>query len=327
MRAVVHNQAQNSLTLNNNFPIPTPKADEYLVKINAAAICKGELLWPRPFDLNESHPGVEASGSVVTGPVNCEFESGAKIYLRTTFPRPGSAREYSVCLKSELALRPNNISAEEAACVPVSSLTAWQGLFVHGGIEPRFRDTRYSDNQERIRVLVNGASGSVGIWMTQLAHAAGCEVIGTCSAANEKMVRGFGADDVVDYTKTSVIAWAKQNPDRKCNLVLDTVGGKSLADAWFAAKEGGTVLSIVPRADMVWKWELDRPERVSETVKGRFYIMEPSGEQLARVTDLIERELVRPKLDSVWRMEEYEEAFERAESGKTAGKVVIKVSE
>lgn len=163
--------------------------------------------------------------------------------------------------------------------------------------------------------------------MTQLAHAAGLWVTGTSSARNAATVREFGADEIIDYTKTSISEWVKNNPDSKFDLVLDCVGGDSLTQAWQAARENGLVLSIAPPKDMVWKFILDRPEGISNTVEGKFFIMEPNSEHLQRITELIEAGKAKAVVDSVFKLEDYQKAFDRVSSGRTTGKVILQVRE
>lgn len=335
MRALLHNQTTKSLILAATYPTPAPDlaAREYLLRVSATALTRGELLWPRPADAPPYSPGVEMAGEVVEPvPIGSAFPAGTPVYMRTTFPQCGSARDYAVGREAELAQRPGNVSAEEAAATAVGALTAWQGLFVHGGMQAVFEDGGKANAGRR--VLVNGAAGAVGMSAVQLARAAGCEVVGTASGAAKKaMVRDGGATEVVDYRDTSIRTWAGARPDeaaadRKVDLVFDTVGGASLEDAWWAAKPaGGLVLSIVPAPDMVWRWVLDRPAGVSDRVSGKFFIMDSNGGHLGRVTELIERNLARPTVDSVFALEEFEKAFERVNSGKTTGKVVLKVAE
>ncbi|KEF51764.1 uncharacterized protein A1O9_12101 [Exophiala aquamarina CBS 119918] len=327
MRALVHNQTLQTLKLADSWPVPIPSQGEHLLRVDSVAVTNGELLWPRGPDLNESHPGVEMAGEVVTAPPTSKFRAGSKVYMRTTFPNPGSAREYSIGLENEMARRPDSIKAAEAACVPVSSLTAWQALFVHGGCSPQFDHAENPSPENRKRVLVNGAAGGVGLWMTQLAHAAGFWVAGTCNTRNAGLVRELGASEIIDYTKTSISEWARNNPQSKVDLVLDCVGGDSLNQTWHAVREHGLVLSIAPPKDMVWRFVLDRPDGISDTIEGKFFIMEPNGEHLQKITELIEAGKARPVVDSVFKFEDYQKAFDRVGSGRTTGKVVIQIRE
>ena len=316
MRAVIHNQKLSSLTLKSvRIPRPNLEAGEHLLRVHAVALTRWELLWPRPAPLDTAYsPGVEMCGTVVTAPAASKFTQGTRVYMRTTYPRDASTRDYTIGLASELAKVPTYLTDEEAAAVPVSALTAWQGLFVHGG-----SDFEHSQNK---RILVNGAAGGVGMWYVQLAKAAGMDVTGTCTPASTERVKATGAE-INDYTTTDLREWK----DEKFDLVVDCVGGKSRDDTWFAVKDGGLVLSIVPPKDMNWKFVLDRPEGASESVQGKFFVMESNGEDLAKISKLIEEGKVKPTIDSLYRMEEFQKAFERADSGKTAGKVVIRIRE
>ena len=325
MRGLVHDQKLQTLTYSKALSLPTPGPNQILLKVSAAAITRGELDWPRPPELNESFPGVDMAGSVVSAPEGSKFKAGDKVYMRNEYPRAGSAREYSIGLETELATRPKNVSAEDAAAVPVSALTAWQALFVHAGLPSPLQQMNDAAADKKYRVLVNGASGAVGLWEVQLAHLAGCTVIGTCTSSNAETVRGMGADEVIDYTKTSISAWSKNND--KVDLLLDCVGGKSRDDAWHAVKNHGKLLSIVPPPDMNWVWTYDAPEGVSNTIIGKFFIMEPNGEHLGLITRLIEQGKVRPIVDSVYKLEEYQKAFDRMNSKRAVGKIVLKIEQ
>ncbi len=321
MRALLHDQSDQTLSLAST-PLPKPSATQYLIQIHAVGLTNGELLWPRPNDLTVSTPGVEFAARVVTSPSSSsKFQPGDEVYGRVTYPQRGGAREYSVSDDEELALRPKTMSVAEAAAMPVSALTAWQALFELFGLPTPTETTA----KPGLRILITAASGSVGIWAVQLAKLTGAYVVGTCGTANIDFVRSLGADEVLDYKTTNISTWAEEDPSRKVDLVFDCAGGASLEQAWHAVKDRGQVLTIVPPADMQWKFVLDRPEGVSESVSGRFFVMHPSGEQLSQVTELADQGKVKSVVDSVWKLDEYDQAFERFKSGKARGKVVIKV--
>ena len=323
MKAVIHNQSTGTLTLDDSAPLPVLKDGEHLIKIDAAAITTGELLWPRPADLNLSTPAVEAAGTVITAPSTSEFKPGDKVYFRTQYPRAGSAREYSIGLEKEMATRPSNMSAEQAAAVPVSALTAWQALLTKVNLNALLDARNGHQPDRKLRVFINGASGGVGLFLTQLAHLAGCEVVGT--STNEKLVREMGADEVINYKKTSITKWLDSHEDSRFDFVLDLVGGNSLGEAWHAAAEHGLVLTIVPPADMQWKFDLDLPAGISSTVTGKFFLMETNGKHLQQITKLIEDGKLRSVVDSVYKLDDYKKAFERLASGRAVGKVVLQI--
>ncbi|EXJ70811.1 uncharacterized protein A1O5_05801 [Cladophialophora psammophila CBS 110553] len=328
MRALLHDQKKHTLTIAST-PLPTPSSTQYLIQPHAVALTAGELLWPRPEELTVSTPGVEFVARVVTSPSSSsKFKPGDEVYGRVTYPQAGGAREYSVSDDTELALRPKNLSINEATTMPVSALTAWQALFEQFKLPPPSLATVKPPIQQRQRILITNASGGVGIWAVQLAKLIGLYVIGTTGPNNLDFVCSLGADEVLDYRTTNIRSWAEQDPaKRKVDLVFDCIGLSSLEQAWHAVKQGGQVLSIVPPADMQWKFVLDRPEGVDESVNGKFFVMHPSGEQLAKITELAEEGKVRAVVDSVFKFEDFEQAFERLGSGRTRGKVVLRIDE
>lgn len=325
MRAVLHSQTTKKLTFSDTWPVPVPKEDEYLLKVRAAALTNGELDWPRNSDDKDYSPGVEMSGQVAKAPAGGKFPIGSNVYMRIPFPQCGAAREYSIGSEKELALHPKNLTWEQGASVPVSALTAWQAFFEQAKFAPTFDTSQHPPAESKKKVLVTGASGSSGMWMVQLAKLIGCWVAGTCHTRNTALVRDFGADEVIDYTKTSIRDYGTSHPDTRFDLVIDCAGGNSLDDSWHVTRPGGLVLTIVPPPDMVFKFVLERPEGVSPDIEGRFFIMKAIAEHLQQITELIEAGKLKPLVDSVYKLEEYEQAFEHVYSRKATGKVVLKV--
>ena len=167
------------------------------------------------------------------------------------------------------------------------------------------------------RVFVTGASGGVGAWVVQLAKLAGADVIGTCGSSNVEMVEALGASEVLDYRTTSLRDWA-QDPRRLVDIVVDCSGRKALEDAWWTVRDGGVLISVVQPPELV------RPYGCSEkNVRNCFFIMQPNRAQLEQITRLVDEGKCHPVVDSVWRLEEFEKAYERADGGRAVGKVVI----
>lgn len=147
----------------------------------------------------------------MTSPSPTKFQPGTQVYALTSFERAGNAREITIVEEEEMALIPKAIFWREAAAVPMSALTAWQALFVHGslkGQEGRKR-TRGQENAHK-RVLVVGASGAIGFWAVELAKWA-CigHVVGVCGTDNIGFVKAFGADEVIDHRVNGIGAWIK----------------------------------------------------------------------------------------------------------------------
>lgn len=298
-------------------PLPTPNLEkgEHLIQVYATSPCAGELLWPRFGDI----PGKEiitcddVAGVVVRAPSRSPFQVGAEVYARTSYYRPGCARDYAIATTDELAQRPQNLSWGESAAVAMSAETAWQALFKHAEV-----GNLQSPNWKGLQVLVTAASGGVGAWVVQLASLAGAHVVATCGPDNLDFVRSLGAAEVVNYRTHS---FAKQTRVSKFDLVVDCVGGKSLEDAWWGLSEHGTIISIFepPKGK--------RPEGLpASSAKDIFFIMEPCGADLAEITKLIETGKCRPVVDSIWPLEQFKAAYERLDSGHARGKVIFDLS-
>ncbi len=314
--AVVHNPSDNALTL-QDLPVPSPSGvEEHLIRVHAVALTNGELAWPEPSTQTYPIPGYEVAGTVISAPVESPFPPGAAIYARTGFGRQGSARPYSIALTSELGHKPKNLSWEEAATVPLSALTAWQALFTHGGFAAPGANEELNKDK---RVLITAASGGVGLWAVQLARLAGVgHIVGTCGPRNVDFVKSLGAHEVLDYTKTTNLS---ASDGTKFDLVIDCAGGDTLEQAWTCAAEGGMVICIAMPAD------LKKPASgIAKNVRSLWFIVEANGQQLERITGLIESGQVRTAFDSAFPLEQYNKAFERIHGGHVQGKVVLKLN-
>ena len=218
-----------------------------------------------------------------------------------------------------MALKPPELDWAEAASVPLSAVTAWQALFVHGGFS-----TGVDGANQGKRVLVTAAAGGVGVWLVQLARIAGLEVVAQVgSEENDRFVRELGATETVNYRTTSLREWAaagEEGEGRLVDVVFDNVGGRTSEDAWFCVKDGGALVSIFEPPEGSRPAELE-----GKDVRNLFFIMKPDGEQLGQISRLLSQGRCRPVVDSVWELEEYEKAFERLDGGHAKGKVVVKV--
>ncbi|OBT64309.1 hypothetical protein VE03_06770 [Pseudogymnoascus sp. 23342-1-I1] len=319
-KAILQPDVQSTdVILITDHPVPTPKSSstEHLIRVHTTAITNGELFWeknfPLPADLKVGKVNVpcnDVAGTVVIAPASSPFLPGTEVYARSYFGRTGCAREYSILLTEEMAKRPQRLTWAESATVPMSAETAWQALFVQAKLEPK------AESAKGKRIFITAASGAVGTWLVQLSKWIGAEVIGTCGPANVEWVKSLKADTVLDYTKTNVKEWASVEGN-KVDLAIDCFGGKSLEDAWWVVKDGATLISIYQPPDQ------KRPAGVDGNITNFFFIMESKGDQLQKVTELIDSGFGKTALDSSFPIDQFQEAFAKLKSGKTKGKVVI----
>lgn len=313
-------------------PLPaTTESHGYLVRVYAISPCLGELTWEARFPAlfeagRERVPGTECSGVIVSGPdsPSAAFHAGDEVFFRAQPTSTGCLREYTVVPESWIALKPKSLNWVEAAATPLSSLTAYQGLFEHGGLDRAalLGDAKAREANSKKRVLITGAGGGVGSWAVQFAAAAGVgAVVAVCGTSNVDAVKKTGATEVVNYNKQTISEWAAEDPAaRECDLALDCVGKATLEGCWAAVKEGGILLSIVAGPDSL------KPEGLTKTLaKSTWFLVQPVGADLQVVAKLVEEGKCAPKIDSVYEFEDFDKAFKKVEAGRTKGKVVVKV--
>ena len=277
---------------------PGPGADEALVRVHAAAITPDELGWP--VDRLPAIPSYELSGEVAAvGPDVDTVAVGDPVWALTDFDRDGAAAEYVVVRAAFLAPKPETLGHEESAAVPLSALSAWQGLFDHGRLE------------EGQRVLIHGAAGGVGHLATQLARRRGAYVIGTTSAASTELARGFGAHEVLDARSVRF-----EDALEPVDLVFDTVGGELLERSLAVIRPGGRLVSVAEEPPEVG------PERKIETT---YFVVEPNRDQLVELAAIVDAGELRPAIDSVFPLSDARAAFERSLASGKRGKVVLRV--
>jgi NADPH:quinone reductase-like Zn-dependent oxidoreductase len=280
----------------DEIEVPQPDSGEALVRVHAAAITRDELDWPR--DRLPAIVSYELSGVVeeVAGDAG-DLAIGDEVFALTPFDRDGVAAEHAVVPAALLAPKPVGLSHVESAAIPLAGLTAWQGLFVHGELQPGDR------------ILILGAAGGVGHLATQLATWRGAHVIGTASAGATGLAREFGAEQVLDPAAPFV---GSVDP---VDLVFDTVGGDALARSTDVLREGGRLVAVAE----------EPPPEVAERVQATYFVVEPDREQLVELAKLATEGILRPAIDSVFPLKDAGGAFDRVMSSGKRGKVVIEV--
>ena len=278
--------------------VPDLGAGESLVRVHAAAITRDELEWP--VDRLPAIPSYEASGVVVEVAEGLDgLEIGDEVYGLTPFDRDGAAAEYVAVPAALLAPRPRSVTHPESAAVPLAALSAWQGLFVHGGLAAGER------------VLIHGAAGGVGQFATQLAREHGAHVVGTASGEAVARARALGADEVIDVGVARF-----EDVVEPVDLVFDTAGGDPLTRSPSVLREGGRLVSVA-----------EEPPHGPPTITATYFVVEPSREQLLELTRLVDKGNLVPAVDSVFPLAEARSAFERVQESGKHGKVVLLVHE
>jgi NADPH:quinone reductase-like Zn-dependent oxidoreductase len=245
---------------------------------------------------------VEAIGKDVT-----QFQVGDEVYGTSD----GTFAEYVSAQASKIALKPANLSFEQAAAVPTSALTALQGLRDHGEAKPGQR------------VLIIGASGGIGTFAVQLAKVLGAEVTGVCSTAKVDMVRSLGADHVIDYLRDDFAQLAQ-----RYDVILDMAGNRSLSILRRALGPEGTLVIIGGEEGGRWLGGTDRQIRallLSPLVRQRlrtFVAKQGTGDLLV-LKDLIESGKVTPVIDRTYALREAADAIRYLDEGHARGKLVI----
>lgn len=313
-------------------PKPEPKDGEVLVRVQAAGLNPpdwylrdGYRSLPREWQPHPVFPlilGSDISGVVESvGEGAIGFSPADEVYAMVRFPADvmeGSKAyaEYVSVPASELALKPTGIDHVQAAAAPMSLLTAWQFLIALGHEEPNpFQaDPHVPVPLAGKAVLVNGAGGGVGHLAIQLARWKGARVIAVASGRHEALMRGLGADQFIDYKKTSA-----DTVIRDVDLVFDTVGGRAASRFLKTIRRGGALFLAFPLEFDAQ----DEAERLGITVSSTQ--VRSSGAQLREATRLLDDGTVRVVIDSIHPLAEAALAHERAEKGSIQGKIVLTV--
>lgn len=298
---------------------PSPNDNEVLIRIHATAVVatdpqfrKGDPFIARIFTglLKPKHP---IPGDVLAGEIEAVgkdvtlFKKGDQVYAACAMTQGGQAEFICMPQDGPLAFKPSNMNYEEAAGVCDGGLGALNFLRDAGNI------------QSGQRLLINGASGSVGTYAIQLAKYFGADVTGVCSTANLELVKSLGADQVIDYTKQDFTKNGKTY-----DLIFDAVGKSSFSKCRDVLTENGVYVSTVPALDFMMQLLLKRRrgKRVAFVAPG----LRPNAEKakdLAFLTELIEAGKVRSIIDRRYRLEQIADAHRYVEMGHKKGNVVI----
>ena len=314
-----------------DVPTPELRDDEVLVEVHAAGVNlldaklrNGEfkliLPYRTPFVLGHDVAGVV----VKVGRKVQQFKAGDEVYSRPDDFRIGTFAEYVPVKEASLALKPKNLTMEEAASIPLVGLTAWQALVEKAQLK------------RGQTVFIQAGSGGVGTFAIQLAKHLGATVATTTGTGNVAWVKSLGADVVIDYKKDDF-----ENVLRGYDVVLNSLDGTTLEKSLNVLKPAGQLISISGPPDPAFAENIKAPWLVKQVLRAlsfgtrrkakrlnvgySFLFMQASGSQLRQITPIIESGAIRPVVDKVFPFEATNAALAYVESGRAKGKVVIKV--
>jgi NADPH:quinone reductase-like Zn-dependent oxidoreductase len=295
MRAVViHETGDPDVLRYEETDRPEPGDGEVLIRVHAASVNPADWKNRRGSGPLPRLLGVDISGMVETSRAD-RFAEGDQVF---GISASGGYAEYSTASAAAIARKPEGVSHEQAAAIPIAGLTAWQALFDRGGLD------------SGQTAIVAGAAGGVGHLAVQFAKVTGARAIGTGSTRNRDFVLGLGADQYVDYTQQEV-GEAVSGAD----VALDTVGGEVTAALLPAVREGGVLVTIASAP----------PEEAARErgVRAELLVSSPRPEQLTKIAELVASGDVQVEIAEAMPLADVKRAHELSEGGHVRGKLVL----
>jgi NADPH:quinone reductase-like Zn-dependent oxidoreductase len=283
------------------MPYPHAAENDVIVRVHAAGFTPGELDWPGTWtdragrDRTPTIPGHEVSGEVAElGYGTSGLTVGQRVFGITDWCRNGTLAEFVAVEARNLATLSEGVDAVMAAALPISGLTAWQGLFTHGHLEAGQT------------VLIHGAAGGVGSIAVQLARGAGARVIGTGRTDHRQTVLGLGADVFVDLGREQLESFGE------VDMVFDVMGGEILDRSALLVRSGGALVSIA------------EPPRIQpDNGRAIFFVVEPDRAGLAELEHRLREGLLRPLVGTIYALEDAPAAFDP--TNRSHGKPIVRV--
>jgi len=309
MKAIrFHNYGDSGALKYEDVPIPEIGPPEVLIKVHAAGvnpvdwkIREGYLQSFLPYHL-PLIPGWDVAGTVASaGALVTRFNAGDQVFSRPDISRNGAYAEYIAVRTDELALAPGSIPLEHAAGIPLAALTAWMALFDKA-------DLRAGQS-----VLIHAASGGVGTFAVQLAKLAGARVIGTTSGRNIDLVKSLGADEVIDYLSEDFSTRVKD-----VDVVFDTLGGDTQTKSFSVIHKGGVLVSIVDPPDTSVAQQ--------HGVVAHHAFVVPNGARLQELAGLVDAGKLKVIIEKEFPLSEAKAAQDFNQTGRTRGKIILRVA-
>jgi len=291
--------------------IPSPKDDEILVKVHAASFNPADAAarngdFGKLIDLSKPRIlGVDVAGEVVeTGENASKYKTGDRVYSYLSIKENGSYAEYVVLKEKDADLMPEKLTYVEAASLPLTSLTAYQGVYDLGELK------------EKQRILINGATGGVGVMAIQLAKLKNAQILGTASTDTLDVLREMNITQAIDYKKEDLYEVITEKLDLIYNLA--PLKEEKMKSLFSFLKDGGRFVSTTGIPEDAGS--SSRIKVISEQAKR-------GGGRLHKITELVNQGKLTPQISSTWNFVEIPEVHKLHEDGKLHGKAVFVISE
>jgi len=301
MKAAVYTKAKIGKVLEiKDLEQPVPKDNEVLIRVCAASVN------PLDWRMKSPRPGVDVAGRVVAaGRAVTQFKPGDSVFGAGR----GAFAEYACAAEAKLARKPESVTFEQAAAMPIAGLTALQGLRDKGGL-------RLGQ-----KVLINGAAGGIGTFAVQIAKSFGADVTGVCSTKNVELVRSLGADRVMDYTREDFT-----QDSQRYDLLLDNVGNRTLSAMKRVLKPNGKcIMAGAPKK--LWAVFARIFKAVARSLflrqKFTFLFAKIKRDDLTTLCELMKAAKLTPVIDRRYTLAETASAIAYVEEGHARAKVVI----
>ena len=303
MKATVYTKAKSGKVLEmKDLEQPVPKDNEIVLRVHAASVN------PLDWRLKTERPGVDVAGEIVAvGRMVTRFKPGDAVFGAGK----GAFAEYVCAFEAKVAPKPESVSFEQAASLPIAGLTALQALRDQGHLQPEQK------------VLINGAAGGVGTFAVQIAKSFGANVTGVCSTKNVELVRSLGADRVIDYTHQDFT-----QDSGRYDLLLDNVGNRTLFSMRHVLRPNGRcVMTGAPRE--MWRVFLRLLKAFAWPPflrqKFKFLMANINRDDLTTLSELIKSGKVTPVIDRRYPLTQTADAIAYVEEGHARAKVIISV--
>lgn len=308
MKAIrIHEYGGPEVLKYEDAPRPAPAAGDVLIRVHATSVNPVDIAIRSGFFKERMKytlpmiPGWDVSGVVEAVPPDAtRLKPGDEVYARPDLSRDGAYAGYIAVRESEVALKPTSIDHTHAAAIPLTGLTAWQGLFDAGHL---------AAGQT---VLIHGAAGGVGHFAVQFAKVKGARVIATASKRNHEFLRSLGADELIDYNTTKF-----EDVVHGVDVVLDTITGETQDRSWQVIKKGGIYVSILQPPN--------QEKAAAHGVRSAHVFVQPNVDELNEIARLVDAGKVKPHIEKVFPLPQAAAAQEAVASHHTSGKIVIAV--